>query len=228
MKVIAFSDIHGNQYALRQFLRDIKEVEYDCLFFCGDMHGYYYGQHEIAEAFRKMDNLYAVKGNHDKIAIDIAYGNDNAEKYFAQYGHSYAMLDETAIEYVSELPEVLEIELGIKKIAIIHGTFENVLNGRMYPKDPLVCKEEYRKYDYVFCGHTHFRDIRRTGNTTIINPGSLGQQRDGRGFGYAYVDTDDGDVRFFNISYDMSELEKDIKSYDPDNNKLIDILHRGE
>ncbi len=33
MKVIAFSDIHGNQYALRQFLRDIKEVEYDCLFF---------------------------------------------------------------------------------------------------------------------------------------------------------------------------------------------------
>ena len=47
MRLIIFSDLHGNSYALDAFLSQIKEEPYDYLVFCGDIFGYYYDQHEI-------------------------------------------------------------------------------------------------------------------------------------------------------------------------------------
>lgn len=228
MKIIAFSDVHGNQYAFKSFIEEIKKIQYDYIFFCGDIHGYYYGQSEIIKQMIQMKNLYAVKGNHDKIAIEIAEKRIQAKKYFKQYGHSYAMLDKNNIEYVKGLSDIVKLDIGQKKIAILHGTLDNVLEGRLYPTDPLQNKKLYRKYDFVFCGHTHFQMIRKYGHTMIINAGSIGQQRDGKGCCFVYVDTLTGEAEYKNIYYDRKELEAEINKYDPENTKMINILYRGE
>ncbi len=228
MKIIAFSDIHGNQYAFHEFVKQIKTIAYDYLFFCGDIHGYYYGQSSIVRRMGQLEHLYAVKGNHDQMAIDIADGRQAAEQYFEKYGHSYEMLTYDNIQFVRNLPELIELDVDGKKCVILHGTLDDRLNGRMYPKDQVKKGELYQAYDYVFCGHTHFQMIKKCGRATIINAGSLGQQRDGKGFCFVYVDTQSWQVEYRQIRYDMSKLETEVRKYDPDNEKMITILHRGE
>lgn len=228
MKIIAFSDIHGNQYAFEAFLNVLKEISYDVVFFCGDIHGYYYGQTAIVKVLKQMKNLYAVKGNHDEFAIRVFEGIDRAEEYIPRYGHSYAMLEKENIDYVKSLPDIMEGDWDGKRIAILHGCLDDVLEGRLYPQDELRAAERYQKYDYVFCGHTHFQMIRKAGKTTIINAGSLGQQRDGKGFVYVMADTETGEIEYRTIAYDMTALEQEIREHDPDNEKMIQILHRGE
>ncbi|MBP3544350.1 MAG: metallophosphoesterase family protein [Lachnospiraceae bacterium] len=228
MKIVAFSDIHGNQYAFQAFLNALKEMTYDAVFFCGDIHGYYYGQTAIVKAMKQMENLYAVKGNHDEFAIRVLEEIDRAEMYIPRYGNSYAMLEKENVDYVKALPDIIEGVWGGKRIAILHGCLDDVLEGRLYPQDELRETELYQKYDYVFCGHTHFQMVRKAGKTTIINAGSLGQQRDGKGFCYVVADTETGEIEYRTIKYDMTALEQEIRKHDPDNEKMIQILHRGE
>lgn len=55
-----------------------------------------------------------------------------------------------------------ELELGGKKIALLHGD------------DPLAMQLALKnKPDYLFHGHTHVRHDHRIGPTRIINPGAL-------------------------------------------------------
>ena len=89
MKLVVFSDIHGNSYALDAFLKKIKTISYDYLVFCGDIFGYYYNQKEIIRKLSEMDGLIWLKGNHDAYFLEIYQRNVNAEYYIEQYGHSY-------------------------------------------------------------------------------------------------------------------------------------------
>lgn len=228
MRIVAFSDIHGNQYAFRAFIEQIGGLEYDAVFFCGDIHGYYYGQEEVVRCMKQMDNLYAVMGNHDKLAVNIAEGRKQAEDYYDCFGHSYAMLSDECIEYVKGLPPIIELKRDGVKLAIMHGTICDRLTGRIYPNEKIYDDDLYRKYNYVFCGHTHFQMIRQCGPCMIVNAGSLGQPRDGMGSCFAYVDTVKGTAEYRKIVYDMRPLEAEVRQYDPFNKKMIEILHRGE
>lgn len=228
MKAVVFSDIHGNQYALQNFLNELQEIEYQYLIFCGDIYGYYYGQHEIIRCFQQLDRLYAVKGNHDEMAVHVSDGKcEVTAAMLEKYGHSYCMIDKDDVDYVRKLPNHLELEIDGKRIVILHGTVEDELAGRLYPADEVKEPEAYRNYDYVICGHTHYKMYRKTGDTVILNPGSIGQQRDGRGFGYAIIDFENGKYEFRNIRLDLRELEKEIDLFDKENEKLKQILHRG-
>ncbi len=228
MKIIIFSDVHGNQYAFRQFIEEIHKIEYDKIIFCGDIYGYYYGQSEIIEIMKRMKNLYAVRGNHDQIAIDIFEGKKSKEEYVKKYGHSYDKLKREDISFVKSLPDRNNILIDEKKCVIIHGTLDDVLCGRLYPKDTIKRQELYEKYDIIFCGHTHFQMVRKYKNFEIVNAGSLGQQRDGKGFCYVFIDSEKKIVEYRTIKWKLSLLEKEIKIKDPDNKKMIEILHRGE
>lgn len=230
MKIIIFSDIHGNQYALDAFLREIEQIAYDKIVFCGDVFGYYYGQREVIERLEHIRNLIWIKGNHDIYAIEAYEGQREVQQLVEKYGHSYEqMFDYLDDEYISKLKRLSseqEIVLGGKKIGIFHGTPEHSSEGRLYPADLIQNAQCYQKYDYVISGHTHFKMQRKCGNTMIVNPGSLGQQRDGRGAGYAVLDVETGTVEFRNVEYTREKLYAKIEKYDPDMKKLKEILER--
>ncbi|MCM1082003.1 MAG: metallophosphatase family protein [Clostridium sp.] len=228
MKIVAFSDIHGNQYAFRKFLKELKKIDYDKLVFCGDVYGYYYGEHEIIDKFKNLHNFYPVRGNHDQLAINVTEGILSARDLFDKYGHSYGMIDKNDIEFIRGFPIYRKEDWEGLKIGIMHGMPSDYLNGRIYPKDKIIDILQYEAYDIVICGHTHFRMVKQIDKTTIINVGSLGQQRDGKGFCYAEIILPEKEVYFHSIKYDMSELEQEIRKNDFNNEKLISILHRGE
>lgn len=232
MRLLVFSDIHGNQYAFREFLKDIGGVNYDAAIFCGDIFGYYYGQTEIYEGLAQLKKLTAIRGNHDEYALALYRGEIDAENLFIKYGHSYGRMDKNVLKYIDTLPKSATIEIDGRRFGVLHGTPLGILEDRLYPKDEPTEEQSIAikecGYDVIFCGHTHFRSDRIVEGVRMINPGSLGQQRDGFGFCYGVYDTDTDTFEYHTITFNIKDLEDEIDKYDAGLSKLKDILHRGE
>ena len=230
MKLVVFSDIHGNSFALDAFLTKLKSIEYDYLIFCGDIFGYYYNQSQIIEKLSEQRNLIWLKGNHDEYFVKLFYGKLEAAGYIENYGHSYEKLTERFTQKEVQLIESLASEYVLSidnyKIGIFHGTPENPLEGRLYPDMHSVRESFYLPYDIVILGHTHCRMNRTIGTTAVLNPGSLGQPRDGSGFGFAVINTKSRTIDFQNVSFDQRLLYAQIDFYDSGLSKLKDVLER--
>lgn len=230
MKIVIFSDIHGNKFAFDELMKDISSLEYDYIVFCGDIFGYYYNQEYIIKKLDKLKKLIWLKGNHDQNFLDV-YLNSSLEKELVKnYGHSYAgVRDKFSLdiyEKIHNLPEYVELEINGIKIGIFHGTPDSYLTGRLYPNNEIADETLYGKYDIVILGHTHFQMFKKVGKTLVINPGSAGQPRDGRGFSYAVYDSDSGMVKFNTFIVDVRQLYHQIDRYDKDLTKLKEVLER--
>lgn len=230
MKLIVFSDIHGNSYALDKFIEQVNGMTYDYLVFCGDIFGYYYNQKEIIKKLCALVKLIWLKGNHDEYFLNIYKGNTADKYYIQQYGHSYADLaahySQKEAELIESHPSGYVLEESFCKTGIFHGTPKNCLEGRLYPDNPIQDSSEYEKYDLVILGHTHCRMLRKTGHTLILNPGSLGQPRDGRGFSFAMADTESKTVQFRTVDINRDLLYHQIDAFDPGLGKLKEVLER--
>lgn len=231
MRVLVFSDIHGNAYALERFLQILPQISYDCIVFLGDIFGYYYEQKKCIEWLKGIPNLVWLKGNHDSYAI-MAYNDKKQEKKLvASYGHSYNALQErftlNEMEFMDKLPTKYEFEYVGKKIAFFHGRPLDMLEGRFY-QDTECAKKEFAPYDVVFLGHTHCKIDRIVGKTRVICPGSLGQPRDGMGYGFAIFNLEDGICQYRNVSVNNKLLRRDIEQKDANLQKLYEVLSREE
>jgi putative phosphoesterase len=230
MQLIIFSDIHGNQYTFREFIKQINQIDYDILIFCGDIFGYYYGQKEIIDKLCELKNLVWVKGNHDQYAVNVYNKIEDSNKYKEKYGCSYGYIlsdcRRDQINRIRELPDHVILKLQGKKIGVFHGTPEDYTHGRLYPNNLVDLSAVYNEYDYVILGHTHFRMVYKYGHTTIINPGSLGQHRDGKGFGYFIFNLEREEGKFVDIEIDLKQLYKEIDINDKNLTKLKDVLER--
>lgn len=229
MKFLIFSDIHGNYLAMRELERQLPQLEYDRIVFLGDIFGYYYNQEKCFESLYNIPELIWLKGNHDEYAVKSFFG-DSAEKELIQkYGHSYenihSRFDEKTIRYISELPTLAEVDVKSKKIGFFHGRPSDNLEGRIYNDTELV-EDEFKNYDVVFVGHTHCKIDRRIGNRHIISPGSLGQPRDGKGYGFTIYESEDDSCSFINVSVSKESLKNQIDMHDADLQKLYDVLNR--
>lgn len=230
MKLIVFSDIHGNSYALHKFMEKIKCLEYDFLVFCGDIFGYYYNQKEVLEMLSSMDRLIWLRGNHDGYFLRIYGGEEPEGPYVDRYGHSYSKLTQRFCKEETRLIAshgfFYEADWGGQKIGIFHGTPGNHSEGRLYPDTFIVDSGEYQKYGIVILGHTHCRMLRSVGKTLIVNPGSLGQPRDGKGYSFAVIDTDLKSAVFETVEINRELLYQQIEKFDPNLKKLKEVLER--
>lgn len=229
MKIVFFSDIHGNIYAFNKFIEDIERINADKVVFCGDVFGYYYYPNQIYTYIREHE-WNCVLGNHDKMLLDVIDCNlDNGrliEKYGSIYKNPINILDEKNIAFIRSLQAKYEFEVDKIRFGVFHGTPMDNLNGRLYPSDAIIDYNDYCIFDYVILGHTHHKLVKRVNNTTIINPGSLGQQRDGKGCSYLLFDTIKKHFEFKIIHYDTTQLINDIKDRDNANPQFIEVLIR--
>lgn len=229
MKIVFFSDIHGNKYVLRPFIESLKNDNPENVVFCGDIFGYYYHQNEIIDIFRQ-ETFTVLLGNHDKNFLDIIDGKIDVSKLIHKYGNSYYNIEQRIsdqnIEFLRKLKPCYEFQSDNCRIGVFHGSPYDYLMGRVYPDTEIIQEERYSKYDFVILGHTHHKMVRRVGPTTILNPGSIGQQRDGKGCSYLVLNTADKSYQFKTINYDVSKLVKDIELYDSGKDELKEVLFR--
>jgi putative phosphoesterase len=214
MKLLIFSDVHGNYNSLKYLEAAINKIVPDKIFFLGDVFGYYYEYKEVIK-FLKRYNIKCILGNHDQMAMNILFGEvDNltelAEKYGSGYNHILSSR-EFYLEYLCHLDTRHEEVFNNQKILMVHGSPSDELNGRVYPSTHLEISD-WQDHDLYFCGHTHHRSINVLEKSTVINVGSLGQPRDGLNPSFVVYDTENFNIRYFEVPKDQEycyyQLEK--------------------
>jgi putative phosphoesterase len=200
MRICIMSDIHSNYVALQEVLR---EVAYDLYVVAGDIIGYYTWPNEVVGALARLP-VKAVRGNHDEAAItgDTSWFNDTAASAL-EWNRRYLSVE--TVQYLSQLPTTLEFEADGKKFFVCHGSPRDPLYEYVYPD--MVDSLELPDTDFLILGHTHIQFHRRLGNLDILNPGSVGQPRDGDPrLAYAVYDTKTGELALKRKSYDFHRV----------------------
>jgi putative phosphoesterase len=228
MKIAIISDIHANLAALRAF----PEPNFDELWCVGDLVDYGPRPREVVQEIRRRANL-IISGNHDYAA---GYAED--PRCSAPYRRLAAetlrytreVCSEDELQFLRGLPRFQQRVLNSTSFYVVHAT----------PSDPLFayCPEGSANWapeveeidaDVLVVGHTHTPFVRRVANTTIVNPGSLGQPKTGRPQA-CYAVWEDGTVSLHEYSYPIAETIADIRKMpinEADQSALIAVLETG-
>ena len=184
MRLGVVSDIHGNRIALEAVLDDMPSV--DGLVCAGDVVGYNPWPADCVATVRER-GVPTVMGNHDRaVARDTAFRFNAMAK--AGVDHARESLDDDALSWLADLPPERVVADG--RVKLVHGHPEDP-DRYTYPEEfsPRMLGDE----DLLVTGHTHVQGHRVFADGVVMNPGSVGQPRDGdRRAGYAVVELTDG------------------------------------
>jgi putative phosphoesterase len=185
---LILSDIHANIEALWAVEEDLKRRGEDCgrVLVLGDLVDYGAAPLACVDWIRRKSR-HVVRGNHDH-ALATATQCHSASP-FGEIGLAMRELfrprfDAESLAFLRQLPRQLSLTIDGQKLELVHAT----------PREPLfeyaspsASDEQWLGFlgpaaeteSLVLLGHTHFPFMRKVGRVHIVNPGSLGQPRDG-------------------------------------------------
>jgi diadenosine tetraphosphatase ApaH/serine/threonine PP2A family protein phosphatase len=219
------SDIHGNLEALEAVLAD-AEGRYDRILCLGDLVGY--GADPNAIVAWAWGNARAiVRGNHDRVCV----GLDSAEFYNpaaqASAAWTRAELEPAQREYLERLPRG---PLPYDGLDLVHGSPADE-DEYLVSLQQLPGLLPYLASQITFFGHTHIQGgfliaARGAGFLSthvtlgiepdyyyLVNPGSVGQPRDGDPrAAYALYSPEEHAVEFRRVAYDVDRAAAKIRA----------------
>ena len=203
MKLGVLSDIHGNIVALEAVLADMPAV--DELVCAGDVVGYNPWHGECVDLLRERDVL-TVMGNHDRAVVtELSFGFNTMAG--AGVRHANETLTTKQKEWLANLPTTRTEFNGRVRIAHGHPDDPDRYTYRPEFSDRLLSGE-----DVLVLGHTHHQGHKRVASGLVMNPGSVGQPRDGDpDAAYAVVDLDSLTVRERRVSYDITRVQQAVE-----------------
>lgn len=222
MKTLLISDIHGNLEALKGVLR---EENWDKIYCMGDIVDYGPSNQECVELIGEKADL-VVRGNHDNaVAFGVDCGCGYEIKELSQEVRKITVKDITddSKDYLRELPMTASTEEHF----LTHASTDDLYK---YLK-PDTSEGEFEGFgdidqDIVLLGHTHIPMDREIDGKRYINPGSLGQPRDGDTRA-AYAVLEDGEITFERLDYDIGSVVEKMREKDyPE--RAIRILKAGK
>lgn len=226
MRIAVLSDIHANLAALEAVRDDLPPV--DEIWVLGDIVGYGPQPNEVIRVLQEL-GARSVMGNHDGAALGIVDAADFNPDARRAIEWTATVLDANGRAYLAALPEVRVSG----ELTAVHGS----------PRDPTweyitstaVAAANLAAFDTWLClhGHTHIPVVFRAGaeGTTLeqpaaratvtldsrralVNPGSVGQPRDGNPqSAYAILD-DAGTAEFRRIGYDVERTQALMRKVD--------------
>ncbi len=225
MRIAVLSDIHANLPALEAVRADLTNI--DQVWVLGDIVGYGPQPNEVITTLQEM-GARSVLGNHDGAAIggvDVAYFNPDARRAIEW---TATVVDDNSRSYLATLPEVRRDG----DLTAVHGS----------PRDPIweyitsrgVAEANFDHFDTRLClfGHTHVPIVYRGADggvevvpglpgeivrldeaRAMLNPGSVGQPRDGLpDAAYAVLELASGAgpavMTFHRVRYDIDRTQR--------------------
>lgn len=192
------SDIHANRIALASVLDDMPET--DAIVCAGDVVGYNPWPADCIEELRDRD-VPTVMGNHDRAVVT---GTGFAGSGMADAGARYAadVLESEHVEWLQRLPDS-RYTLN-RRIRLVHGHPDDP-NRYTYPSQ--FSADLLGEEDVLVMGHTHVQGHKQYDDGIVLNPGSVGQPRDGDPrAAYALVDLDSMSVSERRVEYDIEAV----------------------
>jgi len=212
MRILVLADIHANYRALQATLSvggDIDEVW--CL---GDLVSCGPSPEECIALVRSACR-YVVRGNHD-VGADLS-GGISAESR----------------AYLDSLPDSILLTRDGCTCCLVHGSPANPIDGAIWPS---MSTESVRASlgdctaQCVLAGHTHMAIHLTAGAQLVVNPGTVGQPRDGDYRAQCAL-IEEGKWRFVRVAYDLHALAQDYARSTamrgPDKDKWLRATCRG-
>ncbi len=237
MRYIVFTDIHANLEALDACLADARPRTFDRTLVLGDLVGYGGDPNAVVERIQSLEPIAIVRGNHDKVAcgLEQAEGFNAVAKSAAKW--TLDVLTPAYRDWLCALPEgPIDVD---DVVEICHGS---PFDEDAYIFDELDAVRALKVSNRPLClfGHTHYpvtfelsedsfdsigspsapqmQVQMKDGCKYLINPGSVGQPRDGDPrAAYAIVDTTLRRVELYRTRYAVEEAQaKVVKAGLPD------------
>jgi putative phosphoesterase len=227
MRILVVADIHGNWPALQA----VNEP-HDVCFCLGDLVDYALEPAPCIDWVRKHAH-YAVRGNHDHaVAQNVIISGRTGFKYLAGVTRvlTRQRLGAEDFRFLADLPVTQAVTVNNTRFLLVHATPRDPLDEYAHA-DPDFWSRQLRNVDVdVVCvGHTHQPYVLEVGDKLVINPGSVGQPRDGDPRA-AYVAIDDNRVEIKRVVYPVEETLRTVQeSTMPDQAKtmLCEVLRTG-
>lgn len=222
MRYLVVSDLHGNLPALEAVIEHARD--YEQILFLGDAVGYYPDADKVVSWLRH-NNAIGVMGNHDIWLIQLGSMATDGPVMEILARQSSRISPENRL-YLSQLQWTREIDGAL----LVHGSPGDPL---AYLDELELAKKAFDETPqrWIFHGHTHlcgaYMSINNQGTPwvryqryshggelivapkarAIINPGSVGQPRDGvLGAAYVIWDSQEDTVEFHRVKYDQGQV----------------------
>jgi len=209
LRLAVIADTHSNVTALSAVLEEISRRKLENVVLAGDLVGYGPDPNEVIELISDQ-GIISIRGNHDRACSSGDFSRMNP---FAATAAEWTrnVLDRENLEMVRGLRDEMVLEIGGRSIGVYHGS----------PRDP----DEYvsstdtahdfltgSDVDLLLAGHTHVPMVARCGERLFLNPGAVGQPRDGNpDSSFAEIDLDSLDVCIVRVSYDIPSVQERMK-----------------
>ena len=216
MKILIISDIHGNYHALDCVM---KNVRYDEMLCCGDIAVGYPFPEQCINAVKE-NCAHLCSGNGDYIISHDQRASDYIGKRYAHLAQDLnrstelaaGSISEASMDYLRKLPRECRFVLDDISFYMNH-TGPGMSHHRYL--DPSLPFPELDKYyrdieaDVIFTGHTHIPYVKKIRDKILVNPGSVGEPRDGDPrASFAIFDTATGRLELGRLEYDISETRQ--------------------
>jgi predicted phosphodiesterase len=227
LRFLILSDIHANLTALQAAVAAV-EGRWDRALCLGDVVGYGPDPNEAMDFVRSL-NPVMIRGNHDKAACGITDASDFNPVARIAAEWTTSNLRPENLEILRQLPMG---PVRVDELTLVHGAVADedeyvfapgqALDGLLESPSPI-----------TFFGHTHFQggfSYRQSqleviqmkplpgpsfsalqmepGTRYLLNPGSIGQPRDGDPrAGFAIADMDHQVTEFWRVPYDIESVQ---------------------
>lgn len=228
MRIGLISDVHANLPALEAVLDALSSRGVERILCCGDLVDYGPWPIEVISRLREIDVL-SVQGNHDAAAAGVFPTDGFTEDARVTADWTRTILSSNETRFLAGLKQTHTEE----DFVMVHGSLRGPLWE--YIRDPFVAGESFALLvrPLGFFGHSHIQggfervsgqvkvidphavlDI-LPGRKYLVNPGSVGQPRDGDPrAAYAVIDLDHDRslerVTFERVSYDIAAVMRAI------------------
>jgi putative phosphoesterase len=226
MRLGIISDIHANRPALETVLDALDEDDIDMLFCAGDIVGYYTWPNEVIELLRDRE-MTAVKGNHDSGITEPRTRFNSVARQALDWTRDE--LTDANRSFLAGLPERVREDVDGHDLYMVHGSprrpLEEYINGSSIgPAFIESCFDEAP--DVCIMGHTHHPYSHTVDGTLFLNPGSVGQPRDGDSrASYAVLDLEEMEADHSRLEYDIDTVADAVEEHLP--STLGERLYHG-
>lgn len=208
MLVAVIADVHGNLAAFESVLGEIRQKGIQKILIAGDLVGYGPRPNEVIALARQVGTA-NIRGNHEDAVLTREYSwfNDDAA---AAAKWTAETLTDPNLSYIGQLPTNQAIRTDGRVVGMFHGSpddpYEYVLEDSR--AEELLQRS---RYDIVICGHTHVPMHVRRGPKLFLNPGSVGQPRDGdRDASFSVLDTASLCSETVRVEYDVRSVQREM------------------
>jgi diadenosine tetraphosphatase ApaH/serine/threonine PP2A family protein phosphatase len=231
MRYAIISDIHSNLAAFQAVLNDINKTGGIERIWClGDIVGYGPDPKECIELLRQYEHV-CVAGNHDWGALEKIDLNDFNPEAAAACRWTGQQLGPDEIDYLANLP----LTLHEGDFTLAHGSPREPIWEYLLSTYSARISFDYFQTKYCLVGHSHvpavFEQLADSEdcflaelspdaplilgeNRQIINPGGVGQPRDGDPrAAYAIYDSEHGVIQHHRVPYDIDATQQKMAEY---------------